>query len=199
MPRHQRPLASETFYHVFNRGVNKESIVRNDLDRRFFMQCLADSVQKYNIELYAYCLLTNHYHLYLQTLHPNLNQMLWFAMTRYAKYFNEKYQRVGPVFQGRYRARLVTHDRYSHTLIRYIHRNPVTAGIVERPEQYPWSSYGNYVGVFPEWQWMNTHWFLNQLDADKSRAVEIFREAHQFPLPVEVESKINNLRCRLTL
>ena len=179
MPRSPRIQFEGAYYHVFNRGVAKQAITFDERDCRTFMQLLGETVTKFQLRLFAYCLMKNHYHLFLQTLLPNLELALQRLQGEYVRYVNFRHERVGSLFQGRYKSRLVEADAYALTLIRYIHQNPVEAGIVSNPEDYPWSSYPCYVQKLPRWPWLDTEWTFQQLDSKEDRAVVLFQALHE--------------------
>ena len=189
MPRARRILFEGAFYHVFNRGVEKRVIFLDDRDRKVFLRSLGQTVSQMRLRLFAYCLMENHFHLFLQTPEGNLDEAMRHMQGSYARYFNNRYDRVGSLFQDRYRSRLVEEDTYSLSLCRYIHKNPLEAALVNRLEDYPWSSYPNYLGNLPEWKWLETQWILNQFHPDKAVARILFRQYHAMdPLQGELRS-----------
>jgi REP element-mobilizing transposase RayT len=152
-----RPLRIEypgAFYHVTSRGNEQKDIFKSLRDREKFQEYLGTATTRYGAAIHAYCLMSNHYHLLLETPEGNLSQIMRHINGAYTTYFNVKRKRAGHLFQGRYKAILVEADEYLVELSRYIHLNPVRVGIVERPEQYRWSSYTSYTGQSksPEWQ-----------------------------------------------
>lgn len=183
MPRPPRRLFPNAVYHVLNRGVEQRPIVFDDRDRKTFLQLLGNGVQEYGLRLFAYCLMDNHYHLFLQTPAANLHEAMQSFQSQYARFINLRYARVGPLFQGRYKNRLVDTDAYSLTLARYLHRNPVEAGMVSSIEQYPWSSYRCYVGLYPVWPWLDDQWLLRQFHEAPTTARELFKIFHRTPSP----------------
>jgi len=183
MPRRPRVQFPGAFYHVHNRGVNRQSIVFDDADRKTFMSLLSQVVQKFDVRLICYCLMTTHFHLFLQTLEANLSEAMWFLLKHFANALNERHGRVGHVFQGRYKSRPVQTERYALVLARYIHRNPVKAAMVGSPEDYPWSSYPCYVGKLPKWEWLDTEWLLKMFHHDPSQARVLLQEFHQLESP----------------
>ena len=108
---------------------------------------------------------------------------------QYARYLNWKYDRVGYLFQGRYKSRLVGVDRYALALTRYIHRNPLEVDNIVRAEDYQWSSYRSYITKYSIWEWLETKWILDQFHAEWPEAVTRFREFHQ-ALPPEYEFNV---------
>ena len=157
-----RPLRIEypgAFYHVTSRGNEKKDIFKTVADREKFLFYLASACARYGAEIHAYCLMTNHYHLMLETPLGNLSLIMKHINSSYTTYFNIKHKRVGHLLQGRYKAILVQADAYAAELSRYIHLNPVRAGMVKFPEDYRWTSYRFYTeGSEP--LWLNTKFIL---------------------------------------
>lgn len=190
MPRPPRLQFPGAFYHIYNRGVAKQPIGFDERDRRTFMQLLGAAVRKFELRLFAYCLMENHFHLYLQTPLANLNQAMQHLQGQYAHYVNLRYERVGSLFQDRYKSSLVETDAYSLPLVRYIHWNPREAGLVSQLEDYDWSSYPCYVGRLSKWDWLETDWVLRQFDEDSVKALELFRQFHEEkPMQKEIQAK----------
>lgn len=156
-----RPLRLEfsgALYHVTSRGNARQDIYRSDADRQQFLKVLSEVIARFNWLCHGYCLMTNHYHLLIETIDPNLSLGMRQLNGQYTQRFNRTHSRVGHVFQGRYKSILVEKDAHLLELCRYIVLNPVAAGMVEKPEQWPWSSYcatalsGQSDGVVsPEW------------------------------------------------
>ncbi len=137
-----RIQTTEAPYHVFSRGNNKDPIFFDERDRLVYLKILRLSKEKFDFKLFAYCLLENHFHLFLQMLKDSkISKLMHFVQLQYVSYFNKKYHRVGHLFQGRFHSLLVQTDLYFQTVERYIHLNPVKAGLVSNPLDYPWSSY----------------------------------------------------------
>lgn len=176
MPRPPRVFYKGAYYHVFNRGVNKQPIVLDDHDRLTFMQLLGESVKICRLRLFAYCLMDNHFHLFLQTPEANLHEAMWFLQSNHARHMNLKHDRIGAFFQDRYKHRLVDTDAYALTLTRYIHHNPQDLGLDFR--NYPWSSYPCYAGLLPKWPWLDTAWILNQFGSTPEKQMEAFKRFH---------------------
>ncbi len=183
MPRPPRIRAPGAYYHVFNRGVECRPIVDDDRDRRMLLRFLGRALQQHGARLFAYCLMDNHYHLFLQTADANLDLVMRDFQGRYVQYFNLAHDRVGPLFQGRYQSPLVQVDAYALQVTRYIHRNPVEAGLITAAalQEYRWSSYPSYTGRLPRWPWLDTEWILTQFHQDVAQALKLFVAFHQVP------------------
>lgn len=133
------------FYHVTSRGNQREQIFWGDKDRERFKTVLERTKERYAYLLHAYVFMSNHYHLLIETPRGNLHQIMQNINTSYTVFINKKYHRFGHLFQGRYKAFIVEKDKYLLALSRYIHLNPVRAGVVRRAEQFRWSSYREYL------------------------------------------------------
>ena len=151
-----RPLRIEfegAWYHVMNRGAARRDVFVSDSQRERFLELLGDLAERFGIETHVYCLMGNHYHLLLHTPFGNLGRGMRHLNGVYTQFFNRDQARDGALFRGRYKAILVDADAYLLHLSSYIHRNPLEAGMVERLEDYPWSSYAAYVAqtATPPW------------------------------------------------
>ena len=146
MPRPPRVEYAGAFYHVITRGNRRQPIFHKNEDYQKFLGSLGHNVNRYRFHLYAYVLMPNHFHLLLEQEQFPLSRLMQVLLTGYAQWHNRRYQQIGHLFQGRYRALLCAKESYLLELTRYIHLNPVRAKIVESPELYPWSSYQAYLG-----------------------------------------------------
>ena len=153
MARPLRITFPGAFYHITSRGNERKVVFKSKGDREKFLEYLESATQRYNALIHTYCMMDNHYHLLLETPSANLPQIMRHINGAYTTYFNIKRRRSGHLFQGRYKAILVEVDAYAKELSRYIHLNPVRAGMVDKPEAYQWSSYRYYIekGKTPEW------------------------------------------------
>lgn len=145
MPRPLRAAFANATYHITARGNNSESLFRDTYDRYDYLSILARLKGRLPIRIFAYALLTNHIHLVLQTPDANVSSAMRLLHGAYAAGFNRKYKRTGHLFGGRFRSRIIDDDQYLLEATRYVHLNPVRAGLAESPEDYPWSSYRLYV------------------------------------------------------
>jgi Transposase and inactivated derivatives len=140
MPRQARQRSESDTYHVLLRGVNKDAIFLEDEDCEQFLQCLRLTKAASGCVVLAYCLMTNHVHLVLQTPLEPISAVMKRLGVRYVGWFNRKYARVGHLYQNRFASLPVEDDAYLITLLRYVWSNPVKAGLAERSEDYPWCS-----------------------------------------------------------
>jgi putative transposase len=155
MSRQLRVEYAGAFYHIFSRGNQKQPIFFSDEDRFYFLKILGDVHDKFGMIFQAYCLMLNHYHLNASTPYGGLSKALHLMNTAYSVYLNRKHGRCGHLFQGRFRSILVEAGSYAIELSRYIHLNPVRAGLVARPEDYAWSSYREYLGLRIPYPWLD--------------------------------------------
>lgn len=144
MPRKARSLSSSNIYHVMLRGINRQDIFEDDTDRTCFMKMLAHCKKISGFRLYAFVLMSNHVHLLIEPVDEPLDTVFRRLATRYAKWYNTKYDRTGHLFQDRFRSENVETDMYFTTVLRYILHNPMKAGLESHPGSYRWSSYLAY-------------------------------------------------------
>jgi putative transposase len=168
-----RPLRIEfagALYHITSRGDRREAIYEDDVDRDAFLNVLAEVVDRFNWICHAFCLMTNHYHLVVETVEGNLSRGMRQLNGMYTQGSNRRHHRVGHLFQGRYKGLLVDKDAYLLELSRYVVLNPVRAGMVESPEQWPWSSYRAMMGQAPVPKWLAVDGLLSQFGANREGA-----------------------------
>ncbi|MBW2296778.1 MAG: transposase [Deltaproteobacteria bacterium] len=162
MSRAWRIEYAGALYHLLSRGNEGRKIFRDNLDRNFFLATLGELSDRFDIDIYAFVLMDNHYHLLVQTHHANLKKaMHWFGTT-YTQRFNWHHSRNGHLFQGRYKSIIVQNNAYMLRLSCYIHRNPLRAGIVNRLAEYRWSSYLTYAYGHTAPDWLATKMILSQ-------------------------------------
>ena len=185
-----RPLRIQypgAFYHVTSRGNERKAIYRNDKDRTKFLSYLESASERYDALIHAYCLMDNHYHLLLETPRSNLSRILHHVNGAYTTYFNVKRDRCGHLFQGRYKAILVEKDAYCQELSRYIHLNPVRAGIAKSPSEYTWSSFCYFTGLKESPGWLRDEFILGYFDKDRSVAERLYRDFVEKGLETDLE------------
>jgi putative transposase len=147
MPRKPRLFIAGYPYHVTIRGNNKNDVFYSDSDRRFFLSCLKEAKELTGSKLYAYCLMTNHIHLVLEpSLANGVSLMIQNLGRKYVRYVNAKHNRTGTLWEGRFKSSLIDKDAHLLACLRYVEVNPVRAGIVKHPEDYPWSSFCERMG-----------------------------------------------------
>ena len=173
-----RPIRLEfsgAVYHVVARGNEQRDVFRDDDDRDLYLRRLAHYQARFRFRLYAYCLMSNHVHLALETGSVPLSRVVLSLHGSYAQAFNQRHERVGHLFQGRYKAFLVQKASYLLSLVRYIHENPVKAGIVANPQDYRWSSDRFYRGgCAPDW--LDIPGLFQLLGADPGRTARRYRD-----------------------
>ena len=139
MPRQPR-VENIGFHHIINRGVARGDVFLKDDDFKKFLEILEGAKLRYHFTLHSYCLMNNHYHLLIETRSENLSLIARQINSKYAQYFNIEYNRVGPLWQGRFKNSFVYDDSYLLILIRYIEQNPIKANITKTIGEYEWSS-----------------------------------------------------------
>jgi putative transposase len=174
MSRPPRLEFSGAVYHVIARGNEQRDVFRDDSDRELYLCRLARYQSQFRFRLYAYCLMTNHVHLALETGPVPLSRIVLALHGSYAQAFNQRHGRVGHLFQGRYKALLVQKTAYLLALVRYIHENPVKAGLVRQAGAYRWSSDRFYRGTSAP-DWLDPRGLLELLGADPARAARRYR------------------------
>lgn len=141
MPRTPRELHENAFYHLINRGNNKQLVFRKDLDFHVFLSLLIESKQQHPLPIFGYCLMPNHYHLILQAKKPEtVRRFVHWAMTCFSEYSHAEHKTSGHLWQGRYKNFLIDCDQYLVTALRYIEGNPLRAKLVNSCIEWPWSS-----------------------------------------------------------
>lgn len=156
-------------YHAMLRGNAGQSIFFSDEDRYRLYLLLQEGIARFNYRMHGFCLMDNHLHLAIQVTDIPLSKIMQNLAFRYTQWINKRERRTGHLFQGRYKAILVEKDNYLLELVRYLHLNPVRAGLVTQPEDYPWSGHLAYLGqeVLP---WLTTQWVLSQFNREQEPA-----------------------------
>jgi len=132
-------MESIGFYHIVNRGVERREIYMNDEDHIKFLEIVEESAEVYAFEVYAYALMGNHYHILLKTAEQNLSLLMRQINSRYSMYFNRKYKRVGPLWQGRFKSWYIYDEHYLKSLVKYIEYNPIKANLSQKAGEYRWT------------------------------------------------------------
>nr|WP_320050291.1 transposase [uncultured Desulfuromonas sp.] len=168
-----RPLRIEypgAWYHVMNRGRRREDIYQDDEDFLLFLNVLQDTAKMWNLKVSAYCLMSNHYHLLVQTPDGNLSRCMRHLNGVYTQRYNRRHCTDGQLFRGRYKAVLVEEDSHLLQLLRYIHRNPLEACIVPELDAYKWCSHRGYLADEKHWQWLHCTPLLKMFSSTRKKA-----------------------------
>lgn len=195
-----RPLRLEfpgALYHVTCRGNRREPIFRDRTDRLTWLMEIERVCRRFHFVVHAYCQMTNHYHVLIETPEGNLGQGMRQLNSAYSQYVNRRHELVGHVMQGRYHAILVQKEGYLRELARYIVLNPVRGGMVEAPGDWEWSSYRVTTGQTPAAGWMATEWLLACFGPDPMAARAAY---HQFVMAgLHAESPLKKVCFRCIL
>jgi putative transposase len=179
MPRYARQKSQTGIYHIMVRGINRQDIFYDEYDYQRYLDTLHRIKDENNSVLLGYCLMSNHLHLLINEGKADISNMMKRIGTSYAYRFNLKYDRSGHVFQDRFKSESVESDTYLLTVIRYIHNNPVSAGMVSKPEDYSWSSCAGYYQENDcETGLTDTRLILSIFSEDKKQAIEMFKMHH---------------------
>lgn len=174
-----RPLRIEfegAVYHVTSRGNAREMIFHDDADREAFLETVASAARRYNLICHAYCLMGNHYHLVIETPEGNLSRCMRHINGVYTQHFNRRHERVGHLFQGRFKAILVEKDSHLLELCRYVVLNPVRAGLARGASAWKWSSYRATAGTAQPVECLSVDWVLSQFGVRRREAQAEYRK-----------------------
>ncbi|MDD1427688.1 transposase [Dolichospermum sp. ST_sed9] len=149
MPRRQTNLQIGNFYHVYNRGNNRQTIFFERENYIYFLRLIKEHLITNAVDIVAYCLMPNHYHFLVYLRDETLSDAMKSLSLSYTKAINKRFNRSGVLFQGRFQSIEVLETDYLVNLSRYIHLNPVKAGLVEKPREWEFSSYLEYAGLRP--------------------------------------------------
>jgi putative transposase len=175
MARKPRIHYAGAVYHVLVRGNARQQIFFETADYLRFLRFIGEGIKKYNHRIHAFCLMPNHIHMAVQVGDISLSRIMQNLCFRYTQWMNRRQDRVGHLFQGRYKAVLVDADSYLLELVRYIHLNPVRAGMVKSPEAYLWSSHLSYLGE-KKLPWLTIDWVLSRFSSSGSQTGNEYRE-----------------------
>ena len=177
-----RPMRIEyegAYYHILSRGNKQQAIFLTDQDRRTFLKTIGRMSERFDVTIFAYVLMDNHYHLLIRTNRSNLSKSMHWLGTTYTTIFNLRNFQNGHLFQGRFKSILVENEAYMLQLSYYIHRNPLRARIVQRLIDYPWSSYPAYAYNRRCPIWLKTDLLLSQFGSDDDAGHNAYREKVQ--------------------
>lgn len=182
MPRIKRQISYTKVYHIIMRGIDKQDLFLDENDYEKILRILKVTKEKYEYEIYAYCLMNNHIHLIIFDKNDNVSKIMQSIEISYSRYFNIKYQRVGHLFQNRFLSKKIEDRQYLKLACRYIHQNPVKAGI-GTIERYNWSSYKEYLkGNLI----INSKVILSLFSDDENDAVKEFVKFHNVQTSKEI-------------
>ena len=173
-----RPLRIQypnAWYHVMNRGRRGEQVFETKTDYERFVDIILEATELFALRVSAYCLMPNHYHLLVQTPDANLSRCMRHINGVYTQRYNREHLLDGQLFRGRYKAIVVAEDRYLLQLVRYIHRNPVRATMVNNAEDYSWSSHKGYLSIANRWNWLHKQVILSMLAKEPEQRQKRYR------------------------
>jgi REP element-mobilizing transposase RayT len=166
-----------------NRAISRRDLFVEDKDRERFLALLGEISRHWKVEIFAYCLMDNHYHLLLQTPNAGLSRAMRHLDGIYTQRFNRAHHRDGPIFRGRYKAILIDAEEHFLSVVRYVHQNPVASGIVTDVDRYRWSSHRAYLDKRFCFPWLNTHPVLTRF-----RGLREYREFMHAKMEEEVKA-----------
>ena len=175
MARKPRVHFPGAFYHVISRGNQGQKIFHDDADREGYLSLLQEVQTRYGLKLYAYVLMGNHVHLLVEVGGLPLSKIMQNLQFRYTRYYNRRYRKMGHLFQGRYKAILCDRDSYLLELVRYIHLNPVRAGLVRQIDRYRWSTHPIYLRG-DERRLVSVNSVLEQFGGTRAAAIRRYRK-----------------------
>ena len=186
MSRPLRIQYPDAWYHVMNRGRRGEEVFTGKNDYTAFIELLKELVEDYNVKIAAYCLMTNHYHLLVQTPDANISRSMRHLNGVYTQRFNRIHLCDGQLFRGRYKSIIVDGDSYLLELLRYIHRNPLEAGIVDKLNKYSWSSHKGYLTAAKKWDWLHKNFILSLFSKIKAESIRRYQQFVSKETPEEI-------------
>lgn len=176
MARVSREKSETGIYHVMMRGINKEIIFNDEEDKHRFIWILKKYKELNKYTVYSYCLMDNHVHILIKESEDDISNAIKRISSSYVWWYNNKYERIGHLFQARFKSEVVNSDRYLLTVMRYIHKNPVKANMVSNLNQYQWSSYNEYIG---KENIVDREWVLALFSNKKENSLELFKDYHR--------------------
>ena len=195
MSRPLRIQYPDAWYHVMNRGRRGEDVFAGKKDYNAFIDLLKELVEDYNVKIAAYCLMSNHYHLLVQTPEANISRAMRHLNGVYTQRFNKSYHCDGQLFRGRFKSILVDADSYLLELLRYIHRNPLESGMVDNINKYTWSSHKAYLSGAKKWDWLHKKYILSLFSRNGGESIRRYK---QF-VSKETLEEINQILARKKL
>lgn len=173
MPRSPRLKSQSGIYHIMLRGINRQTIFEDDGDRYRFLSTIRDQVEENSYIIHGYCLMGNHVHLLMEELDDDISLAVAKIGASYVYWYNKKYQRVGHLFQGRFKSEVVENDNYFKIVLRYIHNNPIKAGLCKNLQEYQWSSYREYI---EKPTIIDADFCLELFSSDRQKSIKLFKD-----------------------
>jgi putative transposase len=199
MTRPLRIQYPDAWYHVMNRGRSKVQIFCSREDYSAFIEILKEASSLWKVRVAAYCLMSNHYHLLVQTPEANLSRYMRHINGIYTQYFNRTHKSDGQLFRGRYKSIVIDGDSYLLELVRYTHRNPLHAGLVKRLEDYSWSSHRAYISKGNEANWLHKDFVLSMLEENKSKRRQAYIDFVKHEEPETIKALYEKSKLPLLL
>ncbi len=197
-----RPLRIEypdAWYHIMNRGRRSENIFSDEKDYILFTELLKETSEMWNIRIASYCLVPNHYHMLVQTPEANISRSMRHLNGVYTQRYNRRHNCDGQLFRGRYKSILIDTDSYLLQAVRYIHRNPLRAGLVDKIDAYKWSSHKGYISIAKKWDWLHKNHFFSMLSKTRKDRLRNYKNWLSVEEEDEVSKKIGGIKWPVCL
>jgi len=191
MPRPHRLEFAGGWHHIICRSARKRALYIDDGDRQHFLDLVASSSERWKLEIHAYCLMSNHYHLMVHTPDGHLPRAMHLINSGYTRRFNATHHSEGALFKERYKSILIERESYCLQLVRYIHLNPVKAGLSSEPSMYRWSSHRAYLDDTRRPLWLNVADVLSHFGDDATKARRAFEEFVRAGIPEHISKLMN--------
>jgi putative transposase len=199
MPRPLRIEYPDAWYHIMNRGWWSENIFSDEKDYIIFTELLKETSEMWNIRIASYCLVPNHYHMLVQTPDANISRSMRHLNGVYTQRYNRRHNCDGQLFRGRYKSILIDTDSYLLQAVRYIHRNPLRAGLVEKIDAYKWSSHKGYISIAKKWDWLHKNHIFSMLSKNRKDWLRDYKKWVSVEEEDEVSKKIGGIKWPVCL
>ena len=199
MSRPLRIAYPDAWYHVMNRGRRAEDIFADAQDYAIFTELLKETSEMWKIRIAAYCLMPNHYHILVQTPEANISRSMRHVNGVYTQRYNRRHHCDGQLFRGRYKSILIDTDSYLLQAVRYIHRNPLRAGLTKNIDSYKQSSHQGYISISGKWDWLHKHFILVMLSKNRKDWLRYYKKWILAEEEDEVSKKISGKKWPVCL
>lgn len=199
MSRPLRLQYPDAWYHVMNRGRHGEKIFATKEDFGSFIDLLEELAEVFHVKIVAYCLMPNHYHLLVQTPDANLSRSMRHLNGVYTQRYNKRHRCDGQLFRGRYKSIVVESDSYALDLVRYIHRNPLDAGLVDNLQKYQWSTHEIYLSDSKKFKWLHKDYILKLFSKSKPESIRLYKKFVLKETPEEINQIFRRKKLPLVL